>query len=48
MDVLGVGFMFVFFYYSVMKYVVGLCKEMVVRILFNLLGLLINLVGVKC
>lgn len=46
-DIVGVGFMFVQVYYKVMKYVVGLCCELGLWILFNMFGLLINLVGVR-
>lgn len=45
---IGVGFMFVLVYYGVMKYVIGLCKELGCCIIFNIFGFMINLVGVKC
>lgn len=43
---IGIGFMFVLMYYLVMKVVVLVCCEMGVCIIFNIFGLLINLVGV--
>lgn len=44
----GIGFMFVFFYYVVMKYVGLMWMEFGICMIFNLLGFLFSLVGVKC